>query len=81
MCIIIESLCLLSAGYPDPEVIWLFDEEPLGKNERVRMSYEKDGMCTLTLASVQTGDSGIYKCCASNSLGQALCSAKLTVSL
>ncbi|KAA0704509.1 Myosin light chain kinase, smooth muscle [Triplophysa tibetana] len=68
-------------GYPDPEVIWLFDEEPLGKNERVRMNYEKDGMCTLTLASIQPGDSGIYKCCASNSLGQALCSAKLTVSL
>ncbi|RXN02729.1 myosin light chain smooth muscle-like protein [Labeo rohita] len=68
-------------GYPDPEVVWLFDEAPLEKTGRVQMNYDKNGTCTLTLAQVQPGDSGIYKCCASNSLGQALCSAKLTVQL
>ncbi|XP_077101423.1 myosin light chain kinase, smooth muscle-like isoform X1 [Siphateles boraxobius] len=68
-------------GYPDPEVIWLFDEVPLEKSGRVQMNYEKNGICTLTLDHVQPGDSGIYKCCASNSLGQALCSARLTVGL
>ncbi|XP_067291354.1 myosin light chain kinase, smooth muscle-like isoform X2 [Pseudorasbora parva] len=66
-------------GYPDPEVIWLFDEAPLEKSGRVQMNYDENGICTLTLAHVQPGDSGIYKCCASNSLGQALCSARLTV--
>ncbi|KAF4095627.1 hypothetical protein G5714_023230 [Onychostoma macrolepis] len=68
-------------GYPDPEVVWLFDEAPLEKNGRVQMNYDQNGTCTLTLARVQPGDSGIYKCCASNSLGQALCSARLTVQL
>uniref|UniRef100_A0A672L5J9 Myosin, light chain kinase 5 n=1 Tax=Sinocyclocheilus grahami TaxID=75366 RepID=A0A672L5J9_SINGR len=68
-------------GYPDPEVLWLFDEVPLEKNGRVQMNSDQNGTCTLTLAQVQPGDSGIYKCCASNSLGQALCSAKLTVQL
>ncbi|KAK7118685.1 hypothetical protein R3I94_022247 [Phoxinus phoxinus] len=68
-------------GYPDPEVIWLFDEAPLKKSGRVQMNYENNGICTLTLARVQPGDSGIYKCCASNSLGQAQCSARLTVGL
>uniref|UniRef100_A0A673M4L9 Myosin light chain kinase, smooth muscle-like n=1 Tax=Sinocyclocheilus rhinocerous TaxID=307959 RepID=A0A673M4L9_9TELE len=68
-------------GYPDPEVVWLFDEAPLEKNGRVQMNSDQNGICTLTLAQVQPGDSGIYKCCASNSLGQALCSARLTVQL
>ncbi|XP_048031210.1 myosin light chain kinase, smooth muscle-like isoform X2 [Megalobrama amblycephala] len=68
-------------GYPDPKVIWLFDEAPLEESGRVQMNYKEDGICTLTLAHVQPGDSGIYKCCASNSLGQALCSARLTVEL
>lgn len=72
---------LLFAGYPDPEVVWLFDEAPLQKNGRFQMNYDQNGTCTLTLAQVQPGDSGIYKCCASNSLGQALCSARLTVQL
>ncbi|XP_026057311.1 myosin light chain kinase, smooth muscle-like [Carassius auratus] len=68
-------------GYPDPEVLWLFEEAPLEKHGRVQMNYDQNGACTLTLAQVQPGDSGIYKCCASNSLGQALCSARLTVKL
>ncbi len=72
---------LLFAGYPDPEVVWLFDEAPLEKNRRVQINYDQNGTCTLTLAHVQPGDSGIYKCCASNRLGQALCSARLTVRL
>lgn len=71
----------LFAGYPDPEVVWLFDDAPLEKNRRVQMNYDQNGACTLTLAQVQPGDSGIYKCCVSNSLGRALCSAKLTVLL
>ncbi|XP_052398079.1 myosin light chain kinase, smooth muscle isoform X1 [Carassius gibelio] len=66
-------------GYPYPDVVWLFDDATLEKTGRVQMNYDQNGTCTLTLAQVQPGDSGIYKCCASNSLGQALCSARLTV--
>uniref|UniRef100_A0A8C1Z2X7 Myosin light chain kinase, smooth muscle n=1 Tax=Cyprinus carpio TaxID=7962 RepID=A0A8C1Z2X7_CYPCA len=73
--------CFQKVRYPDPEVVWLFDDAPLEKNRRVQMNYDQNGACTLTLAQVQPGDSGIYKCCVSNSLGRALCSAKLTVLL
>ncbi|XP_036447658.1 myosin light chain kinase, smooth muscle-like [Colossoma macropomum] len=66
-------------GYPDPEVVWLLDDEPLEETQRVQIQYKEDGLCTLTLAQVQPEDSGIYKCHASNYLGQALCSARLTV--
>lgn len=76
----VHLVCTIQ-GYPDPEVVWLFDEAPLEKNRRVQINYDQNGTCTLTLAQVQPGDSGIYKCCASNRLGQALCSARLTVRL
>ncbi|KAI4875030.1 hypothetical protein NFI96_012995 [Prochilodus magdalenae] len=66
-------------GYPDPEVVWLLDNEPLEETERVQIQYEEDGLCTLTLAQVQPEDSGMYQCRASNYLGEALCSARLTV--
>ncbi|XP_022529662.2 myosin light chain kinase, smooth muscle isoform X1 [Astyanax mexicanus] len=66
-------------GYPDPEVVWLLDDEPVEETERVQIQYKEDGLCTLTLAHIQPEDSGIYECRASNYLGQALCSARLSV--
>lgn len=68
-----------SAGYPDPEVVWLLDDKPLEETERVHMEYKEDGLCTLTLTRVQPRDSGLYKIRATNHLGRALCSARLTV--
>ncbi|XP_060777046.1 myosin light chain kinase, smooth muscle-like isoform X2 [Neoarius graeffei] len=66
-------------GYPDPEVVWLFNDKPLEETERVQIEYKDDGLRTLTLTQVQPRDSGIYEIRASNHLGQALCSARLTV--
>ncbi|XP_066538691.1 myosin light chain kinase, smooth muscle-like isoform X2 [Hoplias malabaricus] len=74
----VHMACIIQ-GFPDPEVVWLLDDEPLEETERVQIQYKEDGLCTLTLAHVQPEDSGIYKCRASNYLGQALCSARLTV--
>ncbi|XP_062847673.1 myosin light chain kinase, smooth muscle-like [Trichomycterus rosablanca] len=68
-------------GYPDPEVVWMLGNEPLEKNNRVQIEYKQDGLCTLTLAQVQPEDSGIYECRASNQLGQASCTARLTVAI
>ncbi|XP_036397362.1 myosin light chain kinase, smooth muscle [Megalops cyprinoides] len=68
-------------GYPDPEVVWQKGEEPVEESPRVQIEYEEDGRCTLVLSSVRQEDSGIYTCRATNRLGEALCSCKLTVEM
>ncbi|XP_061088316.1 myosin light chain kinase, smooth muscle isoform X1 [Conger conger] len=66
-------------GYPDPEVLWLRGEEPVEESSCVQIDYEENGRCTLVLSNVRAADSGVYTCKATNSLGEALCSCKLTV--
>ncbi|XP_048847897.1 myosin light chain kinase, smooth muscle-like [Brienomyrus brachyistius] len=64
-------------GYPDPEVVWLQDEEPLEESARTLIEYEEDGRCALILGQLEPADAGLYTCKASNSQGEALCSARL----
>lgn len=59
----------------------MLDDEPLEETERVQIGYDDYGLCTLTLTQVHPRDSGTYKIRASNHLGQALCSARLTVAI
>ncbi|KAJ8264559.1 hypothetical protein GJAV_G00150690 [Gymnothorax javanicus] len=66
-------------GYPDPEIVWLRGDEPVEESSGVHMEYEDGGHCSLVLANVQVEESGMYTCKATNSLGEALCSCKLTV--
>lgn len=71
--------CLIT-GYPDPEVVWLRDGELLElQSGSVTVDYEEDGSCTLILNNVSLNHSGLYSCKATNALGEALCSATLTV--
>ncbi|CAB1312155.1 unnamed protein product, partial [Coregonus sp. 'balchen'] len=72
----IQSLDQELQSYPEPEVMWLKDERPVESSSRVTVEY--DGMCELVLTDLGPADSGIYKCRATNDLGEALCSAKLT---
>ncbi|KAM9487815.1 myosin light chain kinase, smooth muscle-like isoform 2-T2 [Clarias gariepinus] len=74
----VHMACVVQ-GYPDPEVVWLLGNEPLKETDRMQIEYKADGLCTLTLTEVQPSDSGTYHIRASNHLGQALCSARLTV--
>ncbi|XP_026876109.2 myosin light chain kinase, smooth muscle-like isoform X1 [Electrophorus electricus] len=74
----VHMACVIE-GYPEPEVVWLLNDEPLEETERVQIEYKEDGLCILTLSCIQLEDSGIYECHASNYLGEALCSARLTV--
>uniref|UniRef100_A0A8C2F0Y2 Myosin light chain kinase, smooth muscle-like n=1 Tax=Cyprinus carpio TaxID=7962 RepID=A0A8C2F0Y2_CYPCA len=74
------QLSCLITGYPDPEVVWLKDGELLELQEEcVKVDYEEDGSCTLTLENVSPQHSGLYSCKATNVLGEVLCSATLTV--
>ena len=60
-------------------MVWFKDEETVESSSRVTVEY--DGMCELVLTDLGPADTGVYKCRATNNLGEALCSAKLTVEL
>ncbi|XP_030076800.1 myosin light chain kinase, smooth muscle isoform X1 [Microcaecilia unicolor] len=77
-----SSACLQChiEGYPDPEVIWLYDGIPVQESSHFRIEYEENGRCALVVSDVSLQDSGCYTCRACNELGEAECSAKLTVS-
>lgn len=49
------------------------------QEECVKVDYEEDGSCTLTLENVSPHHTGLYSCKATNALGEALCSATVTV--
>ncbi|XP_068585394.1 myosin light chain kinase, smooth muscle-like isoform X2 [Cebidichthys violaceus] len=72
--------CLVN-GYPQPEMKWLQNDEPVSGSCRVTMEQHEDGLCSLVLADLEPSDSGVYVCKASNKLGEAMCSAKLKVEM
>ncbi|KAL6094936.1 uncharacterized protein ACO6RY_16239 [Pungitius sinensis] len=72
--------CLVN-GYPRPETKWLQNEKPVSGSCRARVEQHEDGLCSLVLAELRPSDSGVYVCRASNPLGEAMCSAKLTVEM
>ncbi len=74
-----SSLPSISAGYPDPEVVWLCGQEPVIESPTVQIEYEEDGQCTLVLAKVGLKDANVYTCRATNDHGETFCSAKLAV--
>ncbi|GAA6214339.1 myosin light chain kinase, smooth muscle-like isoform X1 [Lates japonicus] len=72
--------CLVN-GYPQPKVKWLQNNKPVSESSRVTMEQQEDGLCSLVLADLKPSDSGVYVCRASNKLGEAMCSAKLKVTM
>uniref|UniRef100_A0A8C7ZLB4 Non-specific serine/threonine protein kinase n=1 Tax=Oryzias sinensis TaxID=183150 RepID=A0A8C7ZLB4_9TELE len=73
------ELTCYAEGYPKPEVRWFHNEEAVCDSSRASAQQHEDGLCRLLLADLQLSDSGVYKCKAVNKLGEATCSAKLTV--
>ncbi|KAL4660506.1 myosin light chain kinase, smooth muscle-like isoform X1 [Arapaima gigas] len=66
-------------GYPNPTVQWLLEGELVAESPRLQVKYDPDGGCSLVLNNIRLEDAGVYVCKATNSLGKAMCSAKLTV--
>ncbi|XP_067825187.1 myosin light chain kinase, smooth muscle-like isoform X2 [Heptranchias perlo] len=76
------SACCLQChieGYPDPEVIWYKNEDPLTESSHFQIDYQEDGGCSLIITDVTLEDSAYYTCKAMNVLGEQTCSAKLIV--
>lgn len=75
------NCCSLSttAGYPDPEVMWYKDDQPVKESRHFQIDYDEDGNCSLTISEVCGDDDAKYTCKAVNSLGEATCTAELLV--
>ncbi|XP_009075123.1 PREDICTED: myosin light chain kinase, smooth muscle isoform X2 [Acanthisitta chloris] len=66
-------------GYPDPEVMWYKDDQPVKESRHFQIDYDEEGNCSLTIAEVCGDDDAKYTCKAVNSLGEATCTADLLV--
>ncbi|KAL4636237.1 myosin light chain kinase, smooth muscle-like isoform X2 [Arapaima gigas] len=66
-------------GYPDPEVVWYKDEQPIKETRHFQIDYDEDGNCSLVISDVSAEDDAKYTCKAMNSEGEATCTAELFV--
>ncbi|XP_008303089.1 myosin light chain kinase, smooth muscle [Stegastes partitus] len=66
-------------GYPDPEVVWYKDEQPIKETRHYQIDYDEEGNCSLVISEVSGDDDSKYTVKAVNSLGEATCTAELLV--
>ncbi|XP_030642366.1 myosin light chain kinase, smooth muscle [Chanos chanos] len=66
-------------GFPDPEVVWYKDDQPIKETRHFQIDYDEDGNCSLVISEVCGEDDAKYTCKAVNSIGEATCSAELIV--
>ncbi|XP_077393191.1 myosin light chain kinase, smooth muscle [Festucalex cinctus] len=66
-------------GYPDPEVVWYKDEQPIKETRHFQIDYDEDGNCSLVISEVSGDDDAKYTVKAVNNLGEATCTAELLV--
>ncbi|MFH4975264.1 hypothetical protein AB6A40_001973 [Gnathostoma spinigerum] len=65
-------------GWPEPELLWLVDDQPLRPSHDFRLEY--DGLSAkLEIRDVQPEDTGVYAVRIKNEYGAAESNAKLTV--
>lgn len=66
-------------GYPDPEVVWYKDDQPIKETRHFQIDYDEDGNCSLIISEVSGDDDAKYTCKAMNTVGEATCTAELIV--
>lgn len=69
--------CLI-VGNPEPEVIWLHNNNPIKESNEVKLLFHGDH-CTLFIKEAFTEDAGIYKVIALNSAGETSSECSVTV--
>ena len=68
------------SGEPEPDIIWLKDDEEISQNRRKYVfDHDDSGRCSLIIKNCTEEDDAVYECRASNSAGKADCSAELYV--
>uniref|UniRef100_A0A673GPF5 non-specific serine/threonine protein kinase n=1 Tax=Sinocyclocheilus rhinocerous TaxID=307959 RepID=A0A673GPF5_9TELE len=73
------TLSCLSAGSPEPKILWRKDKKPLEINDRMSLVAYPDGRQLLMITKTSKKDAGIYECVASNNLASATTSCKLSI--
>lgn len=41
------------AGYPDPEVVWYKDDQPIKETRHFQIDYDEEGNCSLVISEVR----------------------------
>lgn len=72
----VKLTCYLEGA--DPAIRWLKDEQPVVYSPKCRQN-NNNGLCILEMSSVSVADTGVYKCYARNTSGEASTSANLEV--
>lgn len=66
-------------GKPMPQVKWFKGWSPLYDSDRVKILWEDPDHSTMFMTSAITRDSGLYSVTATNFVGNASCSANLSI--
>lgn len=72
------NLAVHVTGDPDPQIQWIKNNNPLSSSEVVDLKY-KNGIAKLNINEVYPEDEGVYTCKATNVMGTAETSCRLTV--
>ncbi|XP_032801989.2 myosin light chain kinase, smooth muscle isoform X1 [Petromyzon marinus] len=64
-------------GYPDPEVIWFRNGQPIKESRQLQIEYDEEGNCSLIITDGSELNGSTFICKAINGLGEATCSARL----
>lgn len=73
----LKLTCYLEGA--DPSIRWFKDDQPVVYNPPKLRQNQQNGVCSLEFQSVTVADSGVYKCWARNTTGEASTSATLEV--
>ncbi|KAK9500897.1 hypothetical protein O3M35_002066 [Rhynocoris fuscipes] len=66
-------------GQPPPTVTWALNNKEVQQSERIHMSQDADGHCTLRITNVSADDKGVYTAKAANQQGECKCFSHLNV--
>lgn len=69
--------CII-VGHPEPEVIWLQNENPIKESNDIQLYFQGDS-CTLFINEAFLEDAGIYKVIAINTAGEISSECRVTV--
>ena len=67
------------SGIEKPQVVWLFNSQPLSINERFQIIENNDGTSTLSIRTTLFTDEGLYTARATNSVGTIETNTKLNI--